>query len=196
MKFSNLLFTPIDLAVPKLEIKKINFTHLRPKPSPFWNYEQLLDNPSEFSGENVWRTDLDEVRNTLKSLVLQLPLKRLYNVRLSEQIDVVRPHVDVNKNGVPKEHFDEYEQSEPCGYRFVFHGSDSALNIHKGNQTVIARLPSVPSVYLLNSTSGVHSVTGDIGRITLYVRGIVDEQRHNELIERSLAKFGDFAIWK
>ena len=197
MNYSNLIFTPVDFDVPDIDFGEIDFTHFQPNHSPFWNYEQLLEDPHLYDGANVWRTDLDSTRLKLKELVLQLPLTELYNVRLSIQTSEVRPHVDLALRDMPEEYLQEYKDSEPCGYRFVFRGSKESLKVIENNKAETAYLPTIPGLYLINSTSGVHYLDGDLGRIILYVRGKVDIDRHKKLIQQSLNKFNyKHAIWR
>jgi hypothetical protein len=196
MKYKDLLFTPIDFAVPDINFGDINITHSKPSYSPYWNFEQLLDHPDPYKGRNSWRTDLDFARFQLKDMVLQLPLTDLYNVRLTIQTSIVKPHVDINQQDTPEDCYTEYVESEPCGYRFVLKGSTTSLKMHNNGKILTAQLPSVPGLYLLNSTAGVHSLDGDIGRITLYVRGRINKEKHFTLIESSLEKYEKYAIWK
>jgi len=196
MKYKDLLFTPINFSVPNIDFGDIMITHSKPSYSPYWNFEQLLENPNPYRGVNYWRSDLDPARLRLKEMVLQLPLTDLYNVRLTVQTSFVKPHVDINQRDTPEDCYTEYLESEPCGYRFVLKGSSTSLKMHNNGKILTAQLPSVPGVYLLNSTAGVHSLVGDIGRITLYVRGRIDKEKHQALIESSLEKYENYAIWK
>lgn len=195
MKYTNLLFTPVLFNVQEIPIPEIAVTNEQPWYSPYWNFEQLLDNPKPYHGPNEWRHDLDDYRVFLKNLVLQLPLTELFNVRFTVQTTEVKVHVDVNSRDTPADEFKRYQFSEPCGYRFVLKGSTDALKIVKGIDTVTARIPSVPCLYLINSTTGLHSVSDDPGRITLYIRGHVDSLKHQSLIERSLEAYSEYAIW-
>jgi len=40
-----------------------------------------------------------------------------------------------------------------------------------------------------------HRVKEEIGRTTMYFRGILDEEKHNKMLERNLIKFKNYAIF-
>jgi hypothetical protein len=196
MIFKNLLFTPIDLDISSIPVSEINFSRANLTQSPFWKVDQLLDNPHPYTGINKWRTDLDFPRTIIKDFVMQLPFIELYSVRINVQTTIVEPHFDVNVKYTPLKYYTEYDKSEPCGYRFVLSGSSTALKIHDKGIISTAETPSVPGAYLINSTTGLHSVHSDVGRMSLYIRGKINEQLHVKFIERSLEKYSNYAIWK
>lgn len=191
MKYKRLLFTPVAFDIPNREIPNIKYSHLQPKNFPYWNFEQLLDRDQT---PPQWRDDLDEYRSWLKTLVDQLPFVELHNVRLTRQVARVNTHLDIHPKDIRIEGYERYRASEPHGYRFVLKGGLESLKLLVRGVNVTAKIPHVPCLYVINSTYALHSVDED-DRITLYVRGFVDEKKNDELIEKSLDLYRDYSIW-
>ena len=42
----------------------------------------------------------------------------------------------------------------------------------------------------------IHQLLRDENRISVYLRGTIDRDKHRDLIEKSLEKYGKHAIWK
>lgn len=191
----DLLFLPLDITLPELAFPELVNPDSNIPGVSFWTYEQLLDLKSKEAFP--WKTDLDSTRITYKNIISQLPFDSLENVRLSIQSKKVKPHVDVNddiKINYP-ESYNHYLKNEPCGYRIVISGNKSAIKLIVNSKIVTAELPYVPCIYLLNSTKCYHYIDGDIGRKTIYIRGKVNTLEHKNIIEKSLEKFKDYAVF-
>jgi hypothetical protein len=109
----------------------------------------------------------------------------------------VPKHLDVHSNMIlePGE-LDHIKTVEPAGYRIVLKGRKDSLFVYNGKTWINAIMPDVPGCYLLHSTQGLHKVNEDPGREMIYVRGYLDPIKHKNLIERSLIKFKDYAIYE
>ena len=190
MNIDKLLFVPIDIDIPDVPLGEMNVTHSRPSYSPFWEFEQLLVKA------NSWKEELGPYQEYLKTLTEQLPFEELHNVRFTRQLDVVKPHVDVWPNSVDVDRFNKYKSTEPCGYRFVLKGKTDSLKIRYKDKVLDANLPKVPCLYIINSTEAVHFLNQDPERMTLYVRGFVDVEKHRDLLHKSIIKYKDYALYK
>ena len=56
-------------------------------------------------------------------------------------------------------------------------------------------MPDDTHTYVINQSSGLHSVVDDPGRITVYTTGFINEDKHDNLLEASLNKYSKYAIW-
>ena len=178
---NNIYFLPIDI-----DLSGLDFTQLdNSKKSGSW---QGWWDASFISDETIQETKFDRILS-------QLPhtnVTRLFHKIQSKAID---SHIDVQP-GMSYEG-DEYnylKTIEPGGYRLVLKGSTDALWVNNNKEWVQARLPSVPCCYVINATAGYHKIEHDLNRETIYIRGYVDETKHQELIERSLKKYRDYAL--
>lgn len=193
---NNLLFIPVDIKLPDLKFPELEQIKSGIDGASFWDYEQLLD-IQDLKESSPWRNDLDDIRNTYKEIISQLPFESLENVRLSIQSRSVKPHIDVSEKTKNRsiDNYNHYLINEPCGYRIVIAGSTNSLKLIVNDKIVTANLPSVPCVYLINSTTCYHYVNRDIGRKTVYIRGKVKREEHMYMIRKSLERFKDYAIF-
>ena len=193
----NVLFTPLDFDVNLTNIPHRltnGATHVMPSQSPFWKYEQLLTG-NGWESNLRWRDDLGPFQQQLKILVDQLPFVSLQNVRWSIQTKVATPHLDVKPVGVEHAEWSKYVSAEPCGYRFLLHGSCTALKIHTGGKVYTPVLPHAPCGYIINSSKAIHSVDHDPNRMTLYIRGFIDVEKHKRILLRSIKKYSNQVIY-
>ena len=176
-----ILFLPIDI-----DMSAVNFTQFDKSVkltayNPYW--------------ESTVVTKETIVKNGFDKILNQLPFTDISILTYKIQQTVVDSHVDV----YPLMNFKEGELEhirahEPAGYRFVLSGNPDSVEVFNGKEWLTAYTPNIPCCYLLNSTAGLHRVKEDTGRTIIYVRGILDTNAHNKLIERSYSKYKDYAI--
>jgi hypothetical protein len=175
-----LLFLPIDIDI---DISKL-----------FDHKESLIT----FKG--LWSTMIFREEHfanaSIINLLNQLPFSKITQAKYNVQkIDVI-PHIDVKQeylNDNPQ--YKNICESEPSGYRIVLSGKPDSMEIFLDDQWKKVYLPSVPGAYLINSTELYHRILNDTGRRSLYFRGFIDKIKHEELIEKSLIKFSDYAVY-
>lgn len=175
-----ILFLPIDINIPKIDTIQPPSIIMKGKYQPFWNTYSINES----------------VDKSLEFVLSQLPFEKITNIYYKEQLGPVSPHCDVYADM----HFEQGEytnilDNEPAGYRLVLEGSSDALYVKSGETFKLARLPSVPGCYLLNSTAGIHMVKDDPRRKIIYVRGFINSDRHKALIDKSLKLYQDLAIY-
>lgn len=190
---NQLLFCPIDIEIPTELDFQIRSEVKNPEGASFWKSDHLLDNLSYGHQSAKWK-DLPADKMVYKKIIDKLPFLELHHARLSVQDRLVLPHVDVAKENYLDQDYQKYIELEPCGYRLVISGSPNSLYIING-KPIQATLPKIPCLYVINSTTCQHFVSGDIGRKVLYVRGILDKEKHYALITRSIKKYDKFTIW-
>jgi hypothetical protein len=178
----NILFLPIDI-----DISGVNFTQLDKSIrltsfNPYW--------------ESTAVTTDTVVKNNFDRILNQLPFTEITVITYKIQQRVVESHVDVYPAlGIKQEELDHIQQNEPAGYRIVLSGATNSVDVFDGQQWRNAVTPSIPCCYLLHSTGAKHRVKEDIGRTIIYIRGILDTTKHQELINHSLKKYKNYAIY-
>jgi hypothetical protein len=180
-----LLFLPIDINIDLNEFKRTHTeTKIPTSPiQPYWD-SVALDKQSV-------------LQNSVKQIIDQLPFSSITLVMHKFQTRPVGAHYDVYPNHMkfaPGE-LDNINENEPCGYRLVIHGSQNVLEVYDGDQWHCPVLPSMPCCYLIDSTRLRHKVKDDPGRELLYFRGIIDRKKHLDLIDRSMKKYSDMALY-
>jgi len=171
-----LLFVPLDIDVTltSFELGE-QFIHKQ----NFWETKYILGKENNYQ----------EYRNLLD----QIPIDNLVSFTHKIQQTAVMPHYDYH--GPHNELYKHLIKNEPAGYHVVLNGKCDSLEIFNGKKWVNPILPKIPIAYLLNLTSCIHKVKEDNLRETLYIQGWLDIKKHNQLIERSLKKYADLAIY-
>ena len=135
-----------------------------------------------------------QIKNQLDRVLDQLPFKEITTITYKLQEEPVDEHVDlVSWARLKPGELAHIQAHEPAGYRLVITGSDDVLEVYNGEQWQTAYTPT-PSCYVINSTQGLHRVRADADRSLIYIRGILDSEAHSALIEKSLKKYGQWAI--
>jgi hypothetical protein len=182
----NILFMPIDIeiseSITQLNVDRSPADSLRlTKYNPYWN-STLID------VNHPWYS-------TVGPIISQLPFERITTITHKIQDREVGPHVDVYPDMLFQENeLDNIIENEPAGYRILIKGSNNKLEIFDGKEWVAPNIPCFPSCYLINSTSMKHRVKDDTNRELIYVRGILNKEKHQQLIKKSYIKYKDYVI--
>ena len=175
-----LLFVPLDIEVTEtsFELGESHTYH-----QTYWETKHVLGKENNYQ----------QYRNLLD----QIPISNITLFTHKFQQKVVNPHWDYYPgiNNIS----DEYKhivENEPAGYHVVLKGKCDALEIFNGKEWINPVLPKVPVAYLLSLTSCLHRVKEDYMRETLYIKGFLVIVKHKQLIERSVKRYGDLAIYQ
>jgi hypothetical protein len=189
-----LLYLPIDLpyTIDKEEI----FSGFDPH-SEFhvWNFEKLTEQVDGKYGRNYLKEKSKKRYPSLCKFIEQLPFDSLSNVKINIQTRATKAHIDFTEPENGAELFNNSKANEPCGYRIVIKGASDVLKIHRNDSIVTAIMPTNTHAYVINQSSGLHSVAEDPGRITVYTTGFINKEKHDILIEKSLKRFGNYAVY-
>lgn len=193
--YSNLAFLPIKVDF----FNDFNIIEDFPNKFHFWNYKQLLDENNKSTYDlKSWRTDLSTEYDFVKKLVEQLPYDNLSSVRITKQLHPVLQHLDITTPDCPLNIYEDFVKNEPCGYRFVLINKNTFLQFFIKEQWVTANLPDNTYCYLMNTTKLLHRVLSfdNISeRITVYVRGNVNKEKHLKNIENNLKLYEKYALY-
>lgn len=178
----SILFLPIDIDLSNFNFKQFdNSIKLKSTYNPFWDSTVI-------SPDTIVKNEFDKILN-------QLPFKKVTVLTHKIQQRPVGPHVDVYPDMMFEEgELEHIKQHEPSGYRFVLVGQADSVEVFNGKDWVTALTPTVPCCYLLDSTTAKHRVKSDPSRTIIYVRGILDTDAHQMLIDRSYSKYKDYVI--
>ena len=191
-------YLPID--IPKLDIpSSINYNGFVEEPIPYHGSHMSLFLKNEWFPQGQWQRDN---WSWLKKYIEEnLPIKKFYIVRVSIQLSKIGIHFDtsgINERGknLYNENLTNHYNSltSPYGYRLVISGKSGTLLIHNDSQTIPATLPDSTNCYCLNSFHTKHSTDDDDGRVIALIQGWLDEDKHNQIINRSLLKYKEHII--
>jgi len=190
----NILFLPIDIDFSNLNLEAWGRPNDRTPRNPFWDTININN---------------EEIKNNCSAILEQLPFTKITTLTYKIQKRPAVDHVDVfpteiklgpgyetnNKGMIFEEgEFENIKANEPAGYRIVLKGKTDSLEVFDGKEWVVASVPAVPCCYLISSMYTRHRTTEDTNREIVYIRGIIDSQRHTRLIQQSLEKYKSYAI--
>jgi hypothetical protein len=192
---SKLLWCPIDL--PKFPSKLSIKTEHNWK---FWNFVNLTE---RLEGSAYQKTKIrEEIANEYPELMEWLslfPIKSIRNFKFNIQTIAVESHIDFTRPDDDKELFLNNSKNEPCGYRILLSGRrENCLyisNSRHGEKTYCT-MPEETDVYVLRHTDGWHGTEEDLDRQTMFLHIEVDPAKHQELLAKSLAKYGKYAVYE
>jgi hypothetical protein len=178
---NSLLFLPIDIDMSAVDFTQFDKSVKLTAYNPYWESTQVTK-------DTVLKNGFDKILN-------QLPFTYISVLTYKIQQSVVNSHVDVYPSMNFKDgELEHIRAHEPAGYRFVLNGKANSVEVFNGQEWVTAYTPTMPCCYLINSTIAKHRVKEDNGRTIIYVRGILDSDKHQSLITRSYKKYKDYAI--
>tara|TARA_B100001094_G_scaffold307347_1_gene338971 strand:- start:431 stop:1021 length:591 start_codon:yes stop_codon:yes gene_type:complete len=192
----NLLYLPIDL--PYIIDKEEIYKGFKPNTKfAWWEAEKLCEEVDGRYGRNYIKEKNKKLYPTLCEYIELLPYDAVSNIKINHQKAEVAPHVDLQHQWYSEDLFNNSLENEPAGYRLVIKGSHDVLKIHRNDDIVTAYMPvDQTHAYVLNQSAGLHSVEDDPGRITVYATGFINKDKHNDLLEKSLEKYSQYAVWR
>jgi hypothetical protein len=192
----NLLWLPIDIPLIPLKNKLLNdFTS--ETSWKYWEFKRLTNKQLSPYDVSAWSSETETKFPKLIKWFEYFPFKNIRNIKINSQLHTVKRHIDFTDSTGDIALWENNNINEPCGYRIIIKGKrQNALYIEKQDKTKIyCNMPTNTDVYVLNHTAGYHGVDDDIGRCTIFCHAEIDNTRHRELIEQSLRKYQQFAIW-
>lgn len=180
-----LLFLPIDIEISEiiknLKVPKFIKSNIG-KYNPYWDSTPIKKMHPEY--------------DNIKLVLDQLPFDEITTITHKIQSKEVLPHVDVYPDmEFSQGELENIKSNEPSGYRILINGSKNKLEIFDGQKWVFPDLPTIPCCYLINATELKHRVLPDENRELIYVRGFLNKEKHKKLIETSLEKYKNHAVF-
>jgi len=189
---TNLLWCPI--ALPKFPVDNF-LQEIEPLVTPQTKWADYWD-AADISHELL--QTLREKHVELDSWFNLLPCKSILKLKLNVQIGPVATHLDIDRNKWLDdiETFNKWLSVEPAGYRVLISGAkENTLFTVLNNKKVYPTIPEDTNTYVFHSSSFLHGVEDDPGRKLVYMNLEIDETKHQKLLEDSLNKYRDYAIF-
>lgn len=178
----NCVFLPIDIDLKNFKFDQLDSSYRMTGWQPYWQTSMVTEDTLKM--------------NNLDKILDQLPFNKITRISYKIQKSKVLGHTDVHSNmNLEEGEWDHIIKNEPAGYRIVISGKTDRLKVLKGKEWVDAQLPEVPCCYLINSTTVRHMVLEDEHRELIYLRGFLNQEKHRQLIEKSLIKYKEYAVF-
>ena len=136
--------------------------------------------------------------NLVEYIVTQLPFKKLKAVSIMSSTGVVPLHLDMPLNATDSEK-KNYVENEPSVYRLLIDGDMHKDSFYVASKSVGKRYVSLPASspgWAMGCYSCGHGNDETVPhqKLLVYLMGDLDQNRHAELLNRSILKYKDFAI--
>lgn len=156
-------------------------------PNSIHNDKQGWKTESE-NYELFWNVDFKEKFPSIVKLIEQLPFKQIAGAAFLYQIGSYRPHFDSHDHNFPM---------EPRRYNVLLtNPKHNTFYMGGENEKYYPTVDPKYPVFAFNNTDITHGTEQPTGlKIVLGIMGIIDNEKHEVLIKRSLEKFPDKAIW-
>lgn len=152
-----------------------------------WNNrrEPIVDNPSIF-----FHPGFEETFPEISNCIRQLPFKQLTVSGMLYQMGEIPVHQDAT---------DKHDPTEPRRYTIYLTAPEhNTFYVSKtsDSEKIILNINSNYSCFVFNNTDCWHgALKNNRPKIILTMAGILDNEKHKKLIERSLKKFKDQALY-
>ena len=178
----NYVFLPIDIDLKDFKFNQLDSSYVMTGWQPYWKTSMVSKDTIQ--------------ENYLTNILDQLPFDKITRISYKVQKTKVLGHTDVHSDmNLEEGEWENIVNNEPAGYRIVISGKTDRLKVFDGKDWITAYLPKVPCCYLINSTDVRHMVLEDDNRELIYLRGFLNQEKHKMLLERSLRKYKDYAIF-
>lgn len=214
---TGIIFLPLD--VPKVPMSEQMVELFEGKDSYVWWQEEVLLGNKDYGRPlgypEPWNPGSEKFQPLIDHIEEHLPFEYLSFVRLARAKDKVGLHVDDNYEVPPFPHHkaithdlkEHHLRNEPIGYRVILKGSRDTFYFCKDYDPTYkteidqprhyVTIPDSTDFFLIKNYQQPHGVDTneqDINRIVGFMLGKVNEQRHQELIERSIKRYADYAM--
>lgn len=191
-----LLWLPMDVP-PLPDISNIMTQDDTWEGFAYWKFLRLTEKKTNPYDVSNWK---NAIKNLCPELILwfdYLPFKNLRNVKLNLQTRIVNGHIDFTNPAADPDLWKNNSLNEPCGYRILVNGSRSnCLWVEKNNGNIVhCDMPETTDTYVLNHTAGMHGVTDDVNRWTIFCHAEIDNKKHDKIVSRSLSMYKQYAVW-
>ena len=159
-------------------------------------------------GFKVERTVSEIVKELVRPIIKQLEEEQLKKIshenkvlnhfKFNIQTSSVATHIDFRNKEEDEELFMNNNENEPCGFRILLQGRRENCLYMKNDRygkKIYCTMPDDTDVYVLRHTDGWHGTEEDLDRQTMFLHIEVDPEKHQELLAKSLTKYGKYAVY-
>jgi hypothetical protein len=145
-----------------------------------------------------WIENLTESQQKLKDYIEKfLPFDKIINIKINNPIRTGGMHYDLVDKDCNKELLDHHLSLEPTGYRLVLTGKKQGdLVVKVNNISVQTTLPDTTDWYILGHAITPHRLKNfDEDRLIVFCHGWINQEKHKELLAKSVEKYSQYAVY-
>ena len=108
---------------------------------------------------------------------------------------MTKAHIDFTTPEINQSLYDHTQSNEPCGYRMLISGTVGKFFVVDGaGVKTYGVTPPETNTFVMRASDGIHGADQDQNRMILYFQGILDQDKHRQILERSYQKYKDSMI--
>jgi hypothetical protein len=150
-----------------------------------------------------WKSEFTQGFPEIVAHIEQLPFKKLAYVSLTQNFSAIPPHRDITPKFKMHENdfslaVEMFERNEPALYRIVYYGdSSNYFFVGSPENRVYTRLPASTGTFAMGGVNAYHGTEmSPQPKILAFVTGLLDEEKHQDLVARSYEKYKEYAIFE
>jgi hypothetical protein len=159
---------------------------------------QRLTVETENYETSTWIENLTASQQKLKDYIEKfLPFDKLINIKINNPIRTGGMHYDLVDKDCNKELLNHHLSLEPTGYRLVLTGKKQGdLVVKVNNISVQTTLPDTTDWYILGHAITPHRLKNfDEDRLIVFCHGWINQEKHKELLAKSVEKYSQYAVY-
>lgn len=147
-----------------------------------------------------WLFGSDQRFPELKNFLLSLPFRRLSHCNILRQLQEIPPHIDYEER-LEEDSNKAKPWTEPASYKILLHGSDvPSFYVCPQREIEGRKFPSFPpgfNAFVVSDRECFHGAQffPNHPKYIVSIFGLLDHSAHTEMLQKSLEKFGQYAIW-
>ena len=195
-------YLPADL--PPLDFKeKLSENFVSEMKYGWWEAVRLFHPNPSFKPTHDWADVANTKYKKLKDYILEyLPFDSFVHAKIMRVVEPAKPHLDFRFPQKYPEVFRLTQSFEPASYRIVLKGKrQGSLFLCKEEESpsenyIFPNLPKETDIYAMPYTNQFHGTLWDPGRLIVVIQGYLNKQLHCDLLERSLKRYDEYAVYR
>jgi hypothetical protein len=198
---SKLLWVPADLPLfleKKELVEKFHLDYVNDKKAKAFDSQQFTEHTDSYEISPYKQEYLESHKYLIDYITENMPYTDIVNIKIHHQSRQGKTHIDFGSPDKNIELFNHNNSVEPCGYRMVIAGvRQGQLYVERNDGSrVYPTLPESTDWYILGHTNVPHGLDGvDTNRYIIFCHAWIDKEKHDEIVKRSLEKYGDYCVY-
>jgi hypothetical protein len=147
---------------------------------------------------STWIENLTDSQKKLKEYLEKfLPFDKIINIKINNPIKLGGMHYDLVEKHCNKDLLDHHLGLEPTGYRLVLTNKKPGDLVVKINGIPIqTTVPDTTDWYILGHAITPHRLRRfDKDRLIVFCHGWINQEKHKEILIRSIEKYSQYAVY-
>lgn len=207
INLENIAFTPIDL--PGISFKEELLSAFNEvQTNMIWDHWLeyiLLDDSNPYGTERCWKEETKEkFPLIIEYIKTYLPFEQMMGAKFFRAASSTPRPTHVDFWDKDSSWYDYHTKYPFMGYRILISGNRKSFYVCKDRgdpkDRVFTDLPLETDTFLVPFATQCHSSTStvddDPGRLILLLDGVVNQEKHQQILRRSIEKYKDYCVFR